>query len=137
MANAIKVKPIIRENEINCFCISSLLFCLLYASFSLLDVFETLSVNIYPIFPITYTTVNINTQTTSINFQYKLDLLNLDALYKFNPRFALRINNVVNQQIPKRTCPPWNPTSAKNQESNADDRKLKSYSIIQWVNSYI
>src|SRR5699024_2176191 len=94
-------------------------------------------VNIYPTFPIKYTTVNMNTQTTSIKCQYKLNVLNLGALYKFNPRFALRINNVVNQQIPKRTCPPWNPTSAKNPEPNADDRKLKSYSIIYWANSYI
>src|SRR5699024_4086159 len=108
---AINVNKIINPKEINCFCISSLLFCLLNDSESFVSRF-VLSVIDYPTFPIKYTTVKINTHTTSMKCQYKLNVLNLGALYKLRPLFAFRINNPINQQIPKSTCPPWNPTIA-------------------------
>src|SRR5690625_1071546 len=103
IAKAINVKTIINAKEITCFCISSLLFCLLNESeSSFTSTFES-SVIYYPTFPIKYTTVKMNTQTTSIKCQYKLNVLNLGALYKFKPLFALRINSVISQHSPNST----------------------------------
>src|SRR5699024_7234623 len=102
------VNTIMRANEMTWRFISSLLRSFSNAS-TWLD--STLSVIHYPTFPIMYTTVNTNTQMTSIKCQYKLNVLNLGALYKLRPRFALRNISVINHIIPKVTCPPWNPTN--------------------------